>query len=111
MKRYKTIVIASLLTMIFSACSKHVVKDWQATGGSRNDATIELSYNVRLHEVPELDEQQALELSRERCLAWGYKDSQSFGGTKKTCHFYNNFWGCADTTITKTYQCIGTGND
>ncbi|QJD30915.1 YecR family lipoprotein [Methylococcus geothermalis] len=49
-----------------------VRKDWFATGGSRADGTVQLSYTWRRFEQPVVDGAQGVALATSRCAAWGY---------------------------------------
>ena len=105
------------LTLILTSCAaKNVHKDWVATGGSRADATVKLSYQYSRSEIPTVSEQQGLEVAKKRCASWGYADAEEFGGTVTQCVTTRvNPWTgvseCNDTLITKQYQCLGQGNE
>ena len=94
-------------------CAKPVHKIWEPTGGSRADATVELSFEYYEEtEKPILDDQAALGLAVERCKAWGYTDAQAFGGTKTQSYVEEGVWGIKTRKlVTKTYQCIGQGSE
>jgi hypothetical protein len=77
-----------------------------ASGGSRADATVEMSYEYSAFEVPEIDLAQGQVAAVERCKAWGYKSAEAFGGQTKQCQgFYNG--ACTGWVATVTYQCLG----
>jgi YecR-like lipoprotein len=46
-----------------------------ATGGSRADGTVTLSYEFGALENPKLDFSQGVSTARDRCRAWGYTDA------------------------------------
>jgi len=83
-------------------------KTWSATGGSRADGTVRLSYEVGMFEVAEVDEAQATALAVQRCAVWGYSGAEAFGGVTRQCTQPGS-GGCAVTLVTKEYQCTGTG--
>jgi hypothetical protein len=115
----KLILIASVVVAL-SGCSSIENKnkyrgDWVATDGSRADATIKLSYNYEygldyedLNEI-QLSEQQAMELAKKRCNAWGYTGAEPFGATTTICNLMDKS-SCSLYMTTKEYQCIGQGN-
>jgi hypothetical protein len=74
----------------------------QATGGSKADGTVDLSFNYGLFEKPVVDWQAALVTAKQKCAAWGYKDAESFGGQKRSCQDGD----CDNVIVTVTYQCI-----
>jgi hypothetical protein len=97
-----------LCTAVLSGCS--VNKDWVATGGSRADATIKLSYQYGFGQDVIVSEQQAVELAKKRCNVWGYTGAEAFGGVTRVCNQMGSM-GCNDGIVTKEYQCIGQGNE
>ena len=106
------ILLVSLSVTVFAGCMKRVSKNWAATGGSRSDATVRMSYEHSLYEIPEVNEQEALNLARARCKSWGYQDAEAFGGVMKICNGGRDGWGnCMNWLVTKEYQCLGRGDD
>ena len=101
---FRTIILLFVLAA-FSGCA--VKKDWVATGGSRADGTIKLSYEHLELESPQLDEQQAMRLAAQRCQFWGYNRAEAFGGTINSCQIPDGWGGCSRWRVTKEYQCIG----
>ena len=102
-------VIAAALVMAGCA-SLDVDRDWQATGGSKSDGIIRLSYEQTEFERVNLSESQAVSLATKRCRAWGYPGkAEAFGGVTKQCTtLIRGFSGCANFMITKEYQCQGS---
>lgn len=94
-----------LMALSFSGCA--VQKEMIATGGSRADGTIKLSYQVSPIEFPIIDENKSLTSAVQRCKAWGYENAEKFGGSNTTCTS-PSFAGCALYTVTTEYQCTGT---
>lgn len=79
--------------------------DWSATGGSRSDGVVRLSYQVKELQKAVLNEQQAIDLAIKRCSAWGYRGAEAFGGATRQCVQNGGFGGCAEWRVTKEYQC------
>ena len=77
-----------------------------ATGGSRGDGFIEMSYEYGGFEKPVVLWGQALITASTRCQAWGYKSAEAFGGVLSTC-LERNQYGCMRYFVTKKYQCLG----
>ena len=94
-------------------CAKPVNKIWSATGGSRADATVELSYEYYPEtEQPILNEMEADNLALKRCESWGYHSAEAFGGVKTASYTEQGAWGYTTRkVVTKTYQCIGKGDE
>jgi hypothetical protein len=113
--RLMTLALAVILAT-GCAVPKKVDKEWVATGGSRADATVELSYEYDPNrEMPQTNDQQALELAKVRCRSWGYRSAEPFGGVKNVCNnmAYAGLAGmvCLSRFVTKQYQCLGRGSE
>lgn len=102
------IIFAAFSTAIFlQGCA--VSKDWSATGGSRADGIVKLSYQYRYDEKPILDELQAIDLAASRCKVWGYKSASAFGGAFRKC-IAASYGSCDEWLVTKEYQCTGSNS-
>ena len=102
----KLISAALVAALTLVGCATPVQKDWAATGGSKSDGTIRLSYQATLYEKPILDESQALKLAETRCKSWGYSSVEAFGGVITQCQKTDAYLGCTESLVTKEYQCI-----
>jgi hypothetical protein len=95
--------IAAIL--LVSGCA--VQKTMQATGGSRADGTVKLSYEFGMFQVPNVDMAQGTVAAARRCASWGYSGAEPFGGQTKVCNGYgggnSNSW-----LVTVEFQCTGT---
>ncbi|MCL2029307.1 MAG: YecR-like lipofamily protein [Deltaproteobacteria bacterium] len=115
----KSIVLClALLLAVAAGCAmqRKVAKEWAATGGSRADATIELSYEYNpASEIPVLDEQQGLDLAIARCRSWGYRSAEPFGGIKRINNLQRYdpiiYGAIYSTLVTKQFQCLGRGSE
>ena len=101
------ILVLLVSFLLLSGCA--VTKDWSATGGSRADGVVRLSYDVGEMEQAVLNEQQAVRLATLRCNKWGYSGAEAFGGVTRQCNSTGGFSDCSQWVVTKEYQCIGTG--
>ena len=102
----RTHKFALLSLFILPACASSLTA-WQATGGSRADGSIRLSYEYKegLRKTV-TDPAQATRLAQQRCAAWGYQGAEAFGGETRTCNV--RVLGMCDTwTVTREYQCLG----
>jgi hypothetical protein len=100
----KTLVLAIFAAIALGACAS--TKDWAATGGSRSDGIIKLSYEYGLFEKPQVSETQALNIASARCKTWGYAGAEAFGGQIQQCNMPSG-GGCNRWLVTKEYQCTG----
>lgn len=114
MKMKRTILFC-LIGLIISGCISTQPMNWQATGGSRADATVKLSIQYQAGIDPVLNASQAINEATRKCTAWGYTGAEAFGGVKTECsQYYTNLVGsvCVGIiTVTKEYQCTGQGNE
>lgn len=97
-------IAISFLFILLSGCTS--TKILQATGGSRADAIIELSYDYGLFEKPVVNWAQGKQTATERCRAWGYEGADAFGGETSTCQSYDGSGNCVAWHVTVKYQCI-----
>ena len=104
----KGFLLIAVAVVALSGCA--TTKNWSATGGSRADATVRLSYTYGPFEQPHASEQEALSLAASRCGAWGYEGAEAFGGAEQRCTAPGGMGGCNQFEVTKEYQCTGTGN-
>jgi hypothetical protein len=106
----KSLVLA-VFTVLLGACFPIMPqqKHWAATGGSRSDAVVRMSYEYASYEIPDVNPQEALELASQRCRSWGYSEAEAFGGETRQCNQYSGS-GCANWLVTKEFQCIGRGD-
>ena len=100
---------ACLVFCVFLASCTTVPKEWVATGGSRSDGVIRLSYEQSELEQAQVTESQGIALAVERCKVWGYTGADAFGGTTRRCNLSGGFSGCRQWMVTKEYQCTGQG--
>lgn len=103
----KKMLVAITLGALLSGCA--VTKDWSATGGSRADGVVRLSYDSGEMETVRLNEAQAVKLAAQRCRTWGYAGAEAFGGVTRQCSQLGGLSGCARWMVTKEFQCTGTG--
>jgi len=103
----KITFIALVVVMVgLAGCA--TTKEWVATGGSRSDGVVKLSFEYGLFENPKVNEQQGLDLAYSRCAAWGYSGAQAFGGTTRVCTNLGQNGVCYSWLVTREYQCTGS---
>jgi YecR-like lipoprotein len=93
------------LFIALSGCATE--KYLQATGGSRSDGTVDMSYEYGIFEKPQLHLAEAAETARQRCAAWGYTGAEMFGGQKEECQVRDGYGNCLRFFVTISYQCTG----
>ncbi len=98
-------IIPVVIALSLSACA--TIKVPQATGGSKADGIVELSYQYGGFEQPVVQWDQALITAKKHCKAWGYQNAEAFSGTISQCQSYNQY-GCVSFFVTAKYQCTGS---
>lgn len=105
----KNTCIALAAVVLLAGCVTQ--KNWSATGGSRADATVKMSYEYNEFEKPELDDAEAQRMAEARCKTWGYTGAEAFGGVTRQCNMPGGFGGgCGGWLVTKEFQCTGRGD-
>ena len=104
----KLLLIAAAAAVLVSGCA--TTKNWSATGGSRSDAVVRLSYEYGALEKPQTNETEAVNLAISRCKTWGYTGAEAFGGITQVCNMPGGMGGCSRFMVTKEFQCTGLGN-
>ncbi len=94
-------VLVALL--LITGCATNITP--QATGGSKADGTITVSYEYGVFEQPVVDWTAANRTAKERCKAWHYRNATAFGGTQNQCLAYNGYGSCVRMRVNITYQC------
>jgi hypothetical protein len=100
--KHKWFALAALV--VVAGCS--TVSQMTATGGSRADGIVRLSYELGMFQKANIDEAASLQTAQARCRTWGYKDAEAFGGVTRQCQ-QSGSMGCQLWTVTKEYQCVG----
>ena len=102
----KKLLLMNYISLFFILGGCATKMNYIATGGSRSDGTVKLSYQYGGLQKPIVDPQQAVELARLKCSAWGYTGAEPFGGEMRTCTAYNQY-GCVQVLVTAQFQCLG----
>jgi hypothetical protein len=98
--------IAAMIAVFWIAgCSTQ--KDLVATGGSRADGTVALSYDYGMFEAPHVDLEQGTKTAASTCEVWGYTGANAFGGDTRQCQAFNGYGSCIHWLVTRRYQCTG----
>jgi hypothetical protein len=99
------ILAATIAAMTLSGCA--VQKQYGASGGSKADGTIKMSYTYSLFEAPTVNENEALASATKRCKVWGYSSAEAFDFTNKKCQQTDSNGSCNSWIVTKEFQCNG----
>lgn len=95
--------VAGVLLLVGCA----TVSQMTATGGSRSDGIVRLSYEQGMFDKVAINETAGLNTARQRCSTWGYSDAEAFGGVTRQCQAMSGY-GCTRWFVTKEYQCLSS---
>ncbi|WP_422823678.1 YecR family lipoprotein [Vreelandella vilamensis] len=97
------LILPILAVTFIAGCASP--KTMQATGGSKSDGTVNMSYEFGPFESPQVDMRAAQRAATQRCQAWGYESANAFGGGLSQCVSPGSGM-CKLTRVTHTYQCL-----
>jgi YecR-like lipoprotein len=92
---------------LISLAACEVAKTPVATGGSKSDGLVEMSYDVGGLEIAKVDWSTAQISAAKRCSVWGYRNAEPFEGARTQCQSFDGYGGYNYATVTRTYQCTG----
>lgn len=79
-------------------------KLWSAHGENPEEGTLQLSYEYRKFENPQVDERAGIETARERCRDWGYRDAQRKGEDRQCQDGIES--SCSKWLVIREYRCL-----
>ncbi len=95
-------VLCALVAILISGCG--VTKVPFDLGGSKADAVVIVGVNVGEFDRVDWDGAQAK--AKKRCMAWGYRGTEAFEGSRERCITLGGWSGCAEKEVSRTFQCL-----
>jgi hypothetical protein len=92
----------ALLALAVAGCTTY--KLWIETDSDERAGMIQLSYEYRRFENPQVDERGGIEMAKERCIGWGYATAQR-NGEHNTC-LDGTKSNCSKWRVTREYRCV-----
>ncbi|MCA9466151.1 MAG: hypothetical protein KC643_12005 [Nitrospira sp.] len=102
--RFSRTFLGLFSVLLLAACATPTTMS--ATGGSKADGIVEMSYEYGEFQQPVIDPEQGMASAIQRCKAWDYKKAEPFDGGVATCIIPGGLGGCARMRQTISYQCI-----
>ena len=97
MKRLLLIATVALV----GGCTTY--KLWNEAGSDQDAGTVDLSYEYRKYESPQVDERAGTQLARERCKDWGFPNAQRKGEDRQCVEGVAE--SCGKWRVTRQYRC------
>lgn len=95
-----------LLLILVASVGCTTYKLWTEYGGGKEEGAIQLSYEYRRFENPQVDERAGIETARERCRDWGFKNAQRKGEDRVCIDGVEN--DCSKWRVIREYRCLTT---
>jgi hypothetical protein len=102
MSRIFVITWALLAAMALESCTTY--KLWTEAAADPDLGIVQLSYEYRNFENPQVDERAAINMARERCADWGYKNAQRKGEDRQCIEGLKS--DCSKWRVIREYQCL-----
>ena len=95
-----SLILAALAGL--AGCTTY--KLWTESDYSQEQGTVQLSYEYRKFESPQVDERAGVEMARERCKDWGYPSAQRKGEERQCLDGVET--SCNRWRVTRHYRCV-----
>jgi hypothetical protein len=90
---------------LIAGCTTY--KLWSEFDADERAGTVQLSYEFRKFENPQVDERAAIETARERCKGWRYQNAHRTG-EERVC-ISGTETNCSKWRLIRSYQCDAPG--
>jgi hypothetical protein len=95
-------LLLGFLALAVTGCTTY--KLWTESDADQQAGTIQLSYEYRRFESPQVDERAGIEMARERCAGWGFPNAQR-NGEQSAC-LEGTKSDCSKWRVTREYRCV-----
>jgi hypothetical protein len=92
-----------LFAVLMSLAGCTTYKLWTETGSDPELGTVQLSYEYRKYESPQLDERAGIQMARERCQDWGFSSAQRKGEDRECTDGVES--DCKKWLVTREFRC------
>jgi hypothetical protein len=101
---FRNLVTLASFLMVLGVTGCVSTHQWSASGGSKSEGIVRLSYEYPEFHEPALSEAQAEKLAMSRCSAWGYESAEEVPGQLRECSDSEG-GNCELWRVTREYQC------
>lgn len=95
--------VVLVVALAVTGCTTY--KLWTETDADERAGMVQLSYEYRRFENPQVDERAAIETAKERCAGWGYGSNALRDGEENSC-LDGTKSDCSKWRVTRTYRCV-----
>ncbi len=92
-----------LIAILVSLAGCTTYKLWSDAESDQDLGVVRFSYEYRKFESPQVDERAGIEMARERCRDWGYKDAQRKGEDRRCTNGVES--DCSKWLVIREYRC------
>jgi hypothetical protein len=89
---------------VLAICGCTTYKVWSEFDSDPGAGTIQLAYEYRKFESPQVDERAGVNTARSRCADWGFKDAAR-KGEDRIC-LDGNDGDCRKWRVVREYRCL-----
>jgi hypothetical protein len=93
-----------LAAVLLSLAGCTTYKLWNEAGSDSDLGTVNLSYEYRKFESPQVDERAGTQMARERCKDFGYTSAQRKGEVREC--LAGTPENCSKWLVTREYRCV-----
>jgi len=97
-----TRILLIALACGLAACTTY--KLWNEADSDQDTGTVQLSYEYRKFESPQVDERAGIAMARERCKDWGYPNAQRKGEDRQCIDGEKS--ACGKWRVIREYRCL-----
>jgi hypothetical protein len=100
----KFTVVACFLAAIAALAACTTYKLWTESASDSDLGIVQLSYEYRKFENPQVDERAGISMARERCADWGFKSAQRKAEDRQCIEGLKT--DCSKWRVIREYQCL-----
>jgi hypothetical protein len=90
--------------VIFAVSGCTTYKLWNEADADEKTGIVQLSYEYRRYESPQVDERAGVEMARERCTGWGFKSAARKGEDRICLDGLES--DCSRWKVVREYRCL-----
>jgi hypothetical protein len=103
----KKLLAVVAIALSITGCSTN--QGWTTEGGSKDIGAVNLSREYGEFENVQTEDVKGIEVAREQCQDWGFKDAKDRGMIRATCTKHKGLHHeCVKFNETKQYKCTCT---